>query len=233
MNKKAIGYVRVSTQKQVNEGLSIEAQVDKIKAWANLNDYELMHIYIDEGISGKNTINRPQLNEALDALSDGMVFAFYSLSRISRNVIDTINIGERIRNAGADMVSLSEKIDTTGASGRMIFNLLAVLNQFERDQISERTKVVIDYLRDNNKPYSHTPYGYDRNDDKLTVNEYEAQQVTYMISLRSKGYGFRKIASTLNRENISSKHGGKWYAKTVEQVIVRGTPKKYQTEIIK
>jgi site-specific DNA recombinase len=52
-NKQAIGYVRVSTQKQVDEGVSIDAQVNKIKAWASLNDYEVVEIFIDEGISGK------------------------------------------------------------------------------------------------------------------------------------------------------------------------------------
>ena len=218
-NKQAIGYVRVSTQKQVSEGLSIEAQISKIKAWADLNEYELAHIFIDEGISGKNVINRPKLHEALSLLKKDMVFVFYSLSRVSRNVIDTITIGESIRKAGADMVSLSEKIDTTGAAGRMVFNLLAVLNQFERDQVSERTKFVSDYLRENSKVYSPVPYGFNRIEKDLVINPDEAEQIKYMIQLRKKGYGFRKIATTLNKAEIKSKLGGKWSAKTVEQIV--------------
>ncbi|MEX5443554.1 recombinase family protein [Acinetobacter schindleri] len=220
-SKKAIGYVRVSTQKQVDDGVSIDAQTNKIKAWASLNDYELVQIYIDEGISGKNTANRPQLNEALSLLKKGNAFVFYSLSRVSRNVIDTINIGERIRKKGADMVSLSEKIDTTGASGRMIFNLLAVLNQFERDQVAERTKLAIGYLRDNQKVYSHTPYGYDRDGKDLIANEAEQAVITQMKQYRAQGYGTRKIATTLNKNGVQSKLGGSWYPKTVEQVLKR------------
>lgn len=219
--KQAIGYVRVSTQKQATDGLSIEAQIDKIRAWAVLNDYELIHTFVDEGISGKNVINRPQLNLALSMLQKGMAFVFYSLSRVSRNVIDTITIGDKISKSGADMVSLSEKIDTTGASGRMIFNLLAVLNQFERDQVSERTKMVIGYLRDNNKVYSHTPYGYDRMDNDLIPNIAELDIVNQMHAYRQQGYGYRRIATTLNKLGIDSKHGGKWYAKTVEGVLSR------------
>lgn len=222
MNKKqAIGYVRVSTQKQATDGLSIEAQIDKIRAWAILNDYELIHTFVDEGISGKNVINRPQLNEALSMLKKGMAFVFYSLSRVSRNVIDTITIGDKISKSGADMVSLSEKIDTTGASGRMIFNLLAVLNQFERDQVSERTKMVIGYLRENNKVYSHTPYGFDRVDNNLVYCDSELAVVNKMHSYKRQGYGYRRIATALNKLNIQSKHGGKWYAKTVEAVMTR------------
>ena len=219
--KQAIGYVRVSTQKQATDGLSIEAQIDKIRAWAILNDYELVHTFVDEGISGKNVINRPQLNEALSLLKKGMAFVFYSLSRVSRNVIDTITIGDKISKSGADMVSLSEKIDTTGASGRMIFNLLAVLNQFERDQVSERTKMVIGYLRENNKVYSHTPFGFDRVQNNLILNQSEIAIVLKMHDYRRLGYGYRRIATTLNNNGIQSKHGGRWYAKTVEAVMKR------------
>lgn len=219
--KQAIGYVRVSTQKQVNDGLSIEAQISRIEAWAQFNEYELIHVFVDEGISGKNVNNRPKLAEALSLLKKDMAFVFYSLSRVSRNVIDTIAIGEQIRQASADMVSLSEKIDTTGAAGRMIFNLLAVLNQFERDQVSERTKMAMNYLKENNKVYSHVPYGYDRIEKDLVINHAEAQNIAYMVGLREKGYGFRKIATQLNKDNIKSKYGGQWYAKTVEQVIKR------------
>lgn len=220
-NKQAIGYVRVSTQKQVDDGVSIDAQISKIQAWASLNDYQLINIFVDEGISGKGTANRPQLNEALELLEKGNAFVFYSLSRVSRNVIDTINIGDQIRKKGADMVSLSEKIDTTGASGRMIFNLLAVLNQFERDQIAERTKLAIGHLRDNGKVFSHTPFGYDRNDHDLIPNTLEQATIATMKQLTRSGYGARKIATHLNKQGIKSKHGGKWYAKTVDQVLKR------------
>lgn len=219
--KQAIGYVRVSTQKQATDGLSIEAQIDKIRAWAILNDYDLIHTFVDEGISGKNVINRPQLNEALSMLKKGMAFVFYSLSRVSRNVIDTITIGDQISKSGADMVSLSEKIDTTGASGRMIFNLLAVLNQFERDQVSERTKMVIGYLRENNKVYSHTPFGFDRDENNLIPNKAELDVVDRMHALKQQGYGYRKIATSFNKLGVSSKLGGKWHAKTVEGVMNR------------
>ncbi|MDH0826576.1 recombinase family protein [Acinetobacter johnsonii] len=220
-NKQAIGYVRVSTQKQVDEGVSIDAQVNKIKAWASLNDYEVVEIFIDEGISGKNTVNRPQLNQALSMLKNGMAFVFYSLSRVSRNVVDTIGIGETIHKKGADMVSLSEKIDTTDSSGRMFFNIMAVLNQFERDQISDRTKLAINHKRSNLKVFSHTPYGFDRNDDDLIPNPIEQDNIQIMKKYRELGYGTRKIATLLNKSDIKSKHGGKWYSKTVEQVLNR------------
>ena len=221
MKRKAIGYVRVSTTKQAQDGVSIDAQIERINLWASYHDYEIAHIFIDEGISGKSMLKRKELQNALAMLEKGMVFVFYSLSRVSRNTIDALTIAERINAAGADMVSLSENIDTTGATGRMIFSILAVFSQFERDQVSERTKMALDYLRTNNKVYSSTPYGFDQDEDNLIPNEYEQGIIKYMIDLQQQGYGYRKIATRLNKEEIKSKLGGIWYAKTVKQILER------------
>ena len=64
---KAIGYCRVSTTDQADNGVSLEAQEAKIHAWCDLNDYELVSCFVDAGISGKDTKSRPGLNEAMDA----------------------------------------------------------------------------------------------------------------------------------------------------------------------
>lgn len=220
--KKAIGYVRVSTTKQATDGISIEAQMSKIQQWANFHEYELVHIFTDEGISGKSIKNRPGLIQALDALDQGMVFVFYSLSRVSRNTIETIKLGDTIAQKGADMVSLSEKIDTTGAAGRMIFNLLAVLNQFERDQVAERTRLAMQYLKENHKVYSPIPFGFDEKEGMLVQNDAEFDIVKRIQRFKEvDGYGYRKIATKLNTAQIKAKKGGKWYAKTVQQVYER------------
>jgi len=174
---KAIGYVRVSTEKQAEDGVSLDAQINKIKAWASLNDYELLHVYKDEGISGSSLNKRDGMVEALSKIKKGMAFVCYSLSRISRDTVDTINISRDIEKKGADLVSLSEKIDTTGASGKMIFNMLAVLNQFERDQVSERTQVAMQFKKSKNQAYSPTPYGYIRQGNELVVHKQEASNI--------------------------------------------------------
>src|SRR6266581_6504849 len=75
------------------------------------------------------------------------VLVVYSLSRLARNTTETLELGERLAKAGADLVSLSEKIDTTSAAGKMVFRMLAVLAEFERDQISERTRVAMQHMR--------------------------------------------------------------------------------------
>ena len=95
-------------------------------------------------ISGKRADNRLALQEALKAVSAGKgVLIVYSLSRLARSTRDTL-----LDKSGADLVSLSEKIDTTSAAGKMVFRLLAVLNEFERDLISESATAAMARLRD-------------------------------------------------------------------------------------
>lgn len=219
--KKAIGYVRVSTEKQVETGVSLDAQINKIKAWASLNDYELIHIYKDEGVSGASLNKRDEMNEALKNVKKGMAFVCYSLSRMSRDTVDTIKIGRIIEKKGADLVSLSEKIDTTGASGKMIFNMLAVLNQFERDQVSERTQLAMQFKKSKNQAYSPTPYGYTRQGNELLINKQEAVNVLKIKRMFADGKGYAEIARILNSQNIPTKTEKLWRANTVYYLLKR------------
>lgn len=221
MKKKAIGYVRVSTDKQVEEGISLDAQVSKIEQWASLNDYELVQIYSDEGITGASLNKRDGMLGALKRIKKGMAFICYSLSRISRDTIDTIQISRTIEQAGADLVSLSEKIDTTGASGKMIFNMLAVLNQFERDQTAERTKLAMQFKKSKNQAYSPTPYGYDRKENTLIINIEEALIIAKIRELKAEGFGYAAIAKQLNEQNIPTKLNKQWRANTIYYLLQR------------
>ena len=87
---------------------------------------------------------RASLQAAVSAVcACGGVLVVYSLSRLARNTTETLELGKRLSKAGADLVSLSEKIDTTSAAGKMVFRMLAVLAEFERDQVSERTTMAL------------------------------------------------------------------------------------------
>ena len=146
---KVIGYIRVSTEDQAREGVSLEMQRDRIHKWADLNEGEVIAIYEDAGISGSSTKNRPGLEQALARASRGDALVAYSISRLARSTRDMLDIADRLEIRGVDLVSLSEKIDTTSAAGRMVFRMLAVLAEFERDQISERTRNALAKLKAN------------------------------------------------------------------------------------
>jgi len=116
---KAIGYIRVSTEMQVNEGVSLDAQTAKIRAYCELNDLELVEIICDAGKSAKNT-ERDGLQKCLSMIASGEAQAIvvYKLDRLSRKVLDTLNLISEIESHGASLHSISEKLDTSSALGK-------------------------------------------------------------------------------------------------------------------
>ena len=219
--QKAIGYIRVSTQGQADEGVSLAAQRAKIEAWCSLNDAELVTVFEDAGLSGASMTGREGLAEALKATTKGMALVTYSISRLARSTRDMLEIAERLDAKGADLVSMTEKIDTTTAAGRMVFKMLAVLADFERDQIGERTKMALAHKRAKGEVYAPTPFGFDAVDGRLVEVQHEAHIVSDILRQREAGTSLAKIADQLNARGIGGKRGGRWYASTVRYLIGR------------
>lgn len=219
--KAAVGYVRVSTGDQVENGASLDAQSAKISAWCSLSGYTLAVIHTDRGISGKRMDNREGLQKALADLGKGDALVVYSLSRLARSTKDAISISELLSKRGADMVSLSEQIDTTSAAGKMVFRMLSVLAEFERDLVSERTKAVLSFKKANGEKYSPVPYGFTEDGGRLVALAEEATVVSEILDLRDRGTTFLSIAEILNARGVQGKRGGRWYASTVRYLIGR------------
>ncbi len=218
---KAIGYVRVSTQGQAEEGVSLEAQAAKLRAWAELQGAELV-LFSDEGISGKRADNRPGLVAALAACGRGDALVVYSLSRLSRSTADTLRLAEALERKGSDLVSISEKIDTTSAAGRMVFRMLAVLAEFERDQIADRTRFALAHKRaKGEKTGGCVPFGFSATEEgKLLPHKGEQQSLALALELRESGKSLRGIAAELEARGIRRKCGGsRWSAEAVKQLV--------------
>lgn len=217
---QAVGYARVSTEEQVREGASLDAQKARIEAWAQANETALIGLFEDPGISGSRAENREGLQKAIGmACEQRAILVVCSLSRLSRSTKDTLTLAERLEKAGADLVSLSERIDTTSASGKMVFRMLAVLTEFERDQISERTAAALRHKREQRQIYSPVPYGFDRICDLLVVNHDEQKVIEEILELRLRGGSLRKIAAVLNNRGVKAKNGGFWFASSVRSVL--------------
>lgn len=204
----AIAYIRVSTEGQAVDGVSLDAQRAKIEAWCELNDYTLAAVHVDAGLSGKN-VKRPGLQAALSDCRKGSALVVYSLSRLSRSIRDTMDIGDKLARIGADLVSLSEKIDTTSASGKMVFRLLAVMNEFERDQISERTTTALQHKKAKGERIGSVAYGYRLDSDGKTLIEDADEQlvIAAIHSYRDGGASLRNIVSRLEEQGYKSRSG--------------------------
>ena len=217
----AIGYIRVSTEGQAVDGVSLDAQRAKIAAWCELSDYALAAVHVDAGISGKSADNRPGLQAALQDCKKGCALVVYSLSRLARSTRDTIEISERLAKTGADLVSLSEKIDTTTAAGKMVFRMMAVLAEFERDQISERTTTAMQFKKAKGERVGAVPYGFELDGNGITLIENEAEQavIRQARELHESGLALRKIAIELDQRGFTARNGKPFQATQIRRMV--------------
>jgi len=220
--KQAIGYCRVSTEEQATEGVSLDAQKMQIETWCKANGYNLIEVYIDAGLSGRQMRKREGLQKALKGIGKDTARVAYSISRLARSVPDMLSICEQIDRKGGDLVSLTEQIDTTNAAGRMMFNMLAAFAQYESEIIGERTKSAMQYKRLKGEKYCHiVPFGYVEINGRLIEVDKEIKIVKRIIRNHQQGISLRGIANKLNETGVSTKRGGQWYASTVRQLINR------------
>jgi DNA invertase Pin-like site-specific DNA recombinase len=220
----AVCYTRVSTEGQATEGVSLDAQAAKSKAWTEANGYRLAATFT-EAMSGGRADNRPQLQAALAHVCKVKgALIVYSLSRLARSTRDAIDIAERLDRAGADLVSLSERIDTTSAAGKMVFRLLAVMAEFERDIISERTTAAMSHLRTQGRRISGAiPFGYRLAEDGNNLHAVPSEQeaIAFMSKLRAGGKSLLTIAAELQRRGVATKTGTKWSSMVVWGILRR------------
>ena len=221
----AIAYIRVSSEEQRDHGVSLDAQRGKIAAWAAFSGHTVVQVYEDAGISGKRADNRPALQEALRQVrKQRCPLVVYSLSRLSRSVRDTLAIVDALEKVGADLISLSEQLDTTTASGRMVFKMLTVLAEFEREQLAERTTVAMAHLRNLDRRISgRLPFGFTLAADgqHLVPDPIEQAGLALIASLRAAGLSYAAIAERLEAESIKPKLGKSWKPHSVRAIHLR------------
>jgi site-specific DNA recombinase len=219
---KTVFYLRCSTEGQALEGLSLQSQQTKLEAWASFNDAEVISIYQDAGISGTRE-DRPGLTAAIEAACKAKAaLCVYSLSRLSRSTSHTIDLAARLEKAGAELVSLTEKIDTSTAAGKMVFRMLATLAEFERDQIAERTKSALAHKKAKLERTGNLPFGHDLAADgvTLTPNARELEAIKLINELRAEGLTLRAIASELEARGIPTKKGHTQWKHTAVKAIL-------------
>jgi site-specific DNA recombinase len=214
----------VSTVGQGEDGVSLENQRERIAAWCVASGLTLERVFV-ETMSGSRAANRPELQGALSTVCRAKgVLVVYSLSRLARSVRDTLDIADRLERAGANLSSLTERIDTSSAVGKMVFRLLSTLNEFERDQLSERTESAMAHLRRSGRRISgRVPFGYDLAPQgrDLVRNEPEQVVLARICDRRAAGTTFARIAGELAADGVPTKGGGEWHPATVRQILAR------------
>lgn len=224
--KKAYGYTRVSTLIQADEGISLENQKKKINGWCDLNDYELVKIYSDEGISGRSINKRVALAELLEIIKRGETLIVYSFSRLSRSVKDFLYITTNLREKECEIVILKEGLDTSTAHGKFVATLMAALAQLESDITSERVSDAMQHKITQGEFVGRPPYGWKLENGKgsnLIEILIEQNIIIHIKELRDKELSYQKIADILNSECVTPPgKSKKWYHSSVSRICNRG-----------
>ena len=227
MRTKTGIYVRVSTEEQAQEGYSVRGQTEKLKAYSLLKDWEIYNIYADEGISGKNIVDRPAINRLIQDVKDGkvnnvLVFKVDRLTRSTKNLIELVELFDKYK---CNFNSLTESIDTETPSGRMFLKIIGIFAEFERENLVTRLK--LGFERKAKEGYSQASFGasfgYDlKKGTKIQViNQTEAKIVREVFDLYvNENKTMRAITEILNDRKIKPKRTGiKWGESTVRNVL--------------
>ncbi len=217
-------YIRVSTEDQAKDGFSIHAQREKLTKYAEVNDWNIFDYYVDDGISGKNLEERPEVTRLLEDVQKKKInnVLIYKLDRLTRSVKDLIYLIELFEKCDCTFNSQTEKIDTSNAVGRMFVKIIGIFAEFERENLAERVSFGYEQkTREGNYTNTNGVYGYDYivGEQKLVVNNLEKKLVNKIFDLYIEGKSYFKIAQLFNKENVPTKRGGNWSAATIKSII--------------
>ncbi|WP_270550230.1 recombinase family protein [Clostridium perfringens] len=225
-------YCRVSTDEQAEFGYSIDEQKRLLEEWCKANDYIIYKCYSDRGISGKNIKDRPALKELLSDAKAGkfdMVIS-WKINRVSRKLEDVLKIVNLLEKNNITFKSYSEPFETDTPAGRMQFQMMALIGEFERGTIAQNVKMgmiakaksgnwcggrVLGYdLVPNNSPEEEK-----KGKNKLKINEKEAEIVRFIFNEYSKGKGYKAITNQINKLGYKTKKGNDFSVGSIRDIL--------------
>jgi DNA invertase Pin-like site-specific DNA recombinase len=232
---RLIGYVRVSSAEQVREGVSLDAQRERLQAYAVAHGAQLIGIEADEGLSGKLGPNkRPGLLKALQRVRSGDANGIVALKldRFSRSTRDVLDLVDETRRDGWRLISVSEHLDTGSAAGRLVVTVLSALSEMEREQIGERTAEALAHVGRQGRIRSRiAPFGYRLQSggyvarvagarEGLVEDAGEQRIRSCIVGLHAEGLGARRIAAVLNTSgDVNPRTGRAWHPATLQSLL--------------
>jgi site-specific DNA recombinase len=222
---RVIGYARVSTDKQADRGVSLNAQTEKIRAMVVVHSAELADIIVEAGESAKS-LNRPGMQRLLALIDSGEVQTVIvaKLDRLTRSVKDLCELLERLERRGVALISVAESLDTGSAAGRLVLNIMTAVSQWEREAIGERTRDALSHKRSNGERIGNIQFGYRLCVDGRHVEPDPSEQAVLdeIRQLRRNGHTLRGIAAALNHRTLRTRRGSAWRLEHVARIIKQG-----------
>lgn len=212
IEQKALLYARVSTQMQVEDGVSLGAQERQLIQAAEMYGFTSHEVVLEEGRSGKNVSGRPKLIDALKQLDEGKAGALIvtRIDRLARSTKDFLDIVDRAGKNGWRLIMLDLNLDTSTYQGRFVVTIMSALAEMERGIIAERAKDIHKDRREQG-----IVWGKDMGPRPM----YPPMVREQLLVRRNRGWSYQQIADTLNNDGIVAPRGGTWYASSVRNAI--------------
>lgn len=212
---RAVGYIRVSTDMQAEEGYSLENQEHQIKEYVEYQNMQLVHIYKEEkGASGKNIEGRPQFQQMLADIAknrDIDYIVVLNMSRFARNAADALVMLNKLKSYNVNLYLIDDKLDTSSKTGSAMFSLPSIFAELERNNIRENTTAGR-YQKARNGLWNgaQAPFGYRLDNGKLVIEESEVEVVRIIFDRYvHTPDGIHKIAVWLNGHGYKKEPRGK------------------------
>ncbi len=217
---RAAIYTRVSTEDQAKEGFSLDAQLEKLRAYCTARDWIIGGEYVDDGYSGRY-IKRPAYTKMMQEMDKWDTLLVIKMDRIHRNSKNFMLMMEHLKKTGKEFVSMTESLDTSTAMGRFVMDIIQRIAQLESEQIGERVYVGMEQKARTNGGVLgfNIPYGYDYIDGKLVVNKSEAIIIKNIFDMYKNKLSMKKIADSLNQKNIPTKLRKIWRSQTISLIL--------------
>ena len=219
---RVAAYARVSTSSD-EQLISLDAQKNHYEVLIrSQKDWEFAGLYFDEGISGTKMAKRDGLLALLDDCGKGLIdyIIVKSISRFSRNTVDSIETVRRLCDMGIYIFFEKENIDTGKMEGELLLSILSSLAESESRSISDNeTWSIKRRFMNGTYKISYPPYGYDYIDGEMVVNEKQSKVVRWIFGQVLSGNSTAEIARKLNEEGVATKRGGSWTSTTINGMI--------------
>jgi DNA invertase Pin-like site-specific DNA recombinase len=226
----AVLYLRVSTQEQAREGISLAAQEAKLRAYCDLRGLRVVAVVTDAGVSGgKPMHSRAGGQRILDLVKRSAVahVVTYKLDRLFRDCADclTVTAAWDKKALALHLVDLGgQTLDTSSAMGRFFLTVMAGAAELERNLIRERTSEAMSYVKSQGrKTGGDAPYGYAVADDgqTLVVHAQEQAMLEAIRRARQRGFSQRQVVAELTRQGFTTRQGTRLILRQVQRIMTQ------------